>query len=281
MNLSNLAICVPVHLPNATSPRVAYFKRHLASLRAASRHWPVHFFIDGGDTLLAKQMISEANFYHSITRLSESQIGIGLNLFHAREFLFDSIKYDHVFVCESDVLITPDLIPLLGHVLDWSKREKAWPAVATSSVVNYNQDARVVALHLMNWWNYLMPKEAWRMIERGLKEYTTFLQGIPYAQRDPVKIAAWYVDRFGMPNQGHCQDQANHILCYKLGIPVWSLTRNRAIHIGEMGENCNTSNYAAITHGKQNLMPTAQDLMIYDFTKYDIIDAPVVSSSPR
>lgn len=277
MNLSNLAIAVPVYLPSKDSPRVEYFRQHLTHLAKAARHWPVYFFVDGEESKLARQMILDSTIQNHHIVIRGSNLGIGLNLISLRMHLFDEKRFDFVFVCESDVLVSPDIIPLLGNVLDWSKRELAWPAVSSSSVSRYSNDPKAVLSHLASWTNYLMPREAWEMIKPPLLEYEKMISGVPYKQRDDAAIQAWIERVFGMKDQGTTQDNINRILCYKLGIAVWSLARNRASHIGEFGEHCTPKVHASIQLSKQEMFPCDSDCDARDFLRISLESRPWIA----
>lgn len=239
MNLSNLAIAVPVYIPNAESPRAQYFKRHLEHLKKACRLWPVRFFVDGGDVDLAEKLIKETRLPNYSISHNENNIGLGLNLYHARRLCFEELDHDLVYLLESDIIVTPEIVQLLANVLEWSQREISSPSVASSCVGCHGMNPNAVISNLASWTNYLMPKEAWKMIAPAFKKYAEFLSGVPYNMRPTKAIQQWIEDRFGMPNEATAQDNINRILCFKHGIPVWSLARNRALHIGEFGEHSN------------------------------------------
>jgi hypothetical protein len=280
MNLSNLAIAVPVYIANESDLRAIYFRNTLYHLKQACRNWPVYFFVDGGDIGETVRHIRNARIPNFEIIVNATNIGLGLNLIKARRFCFERMKHDLVFVCESDVAVSKDIIPLLANILEWSKINYAWPAVASSSIVNYSNDPRHVTLHLMNWWNYLMPREVWDLISPSLTEFEQLLKGVAYKDRPHEAIQAWVKERFNMEDQGTCQDNINRVLCYVHGIAVWAALRNRALHIGEHGVNNNPEKHAFFGWDRQTLNAHPDDLAQHDFLRYGITGepAPVDSS---
>lgn len=275
MNTTNLAIAVPVYLPDSTSPRVTYFRRHLTNLALATRHWPVYFSIDGGgDTALAQHLIDSANIPTTQVVHQSQHFGLGLNIHALRSTIFNR-GHSAMFLCESDVVITYDLVTLCSHVLDWAASQGWSPAIANSSIASYSNDPHAVVADLLGWSHYLMPRAAFDMMRPALDDYAGFLRGVAYEDRPHDAIKEWLRDRFALPAAPSTnQDAINRAIAHRLGIHRFSLARNRAIHVGEVGTNSTPEWHASVGHTNQVLHPHDYDTTQRTFT---IIDTPATT----
>lgn len=279
MNTTNLAIAVPVWIPDAASPRAGYFKRHLNNLALASRYWHVYFFVDGGsDEQLIQSLIESSGLRGHTIVPSPVRFGLGLNIHRARRFIFDE-GHSAMFLCESDVVITYDLITLCSHVLDWAASQGWSPAIANSAITYYSDDPHAVIPNLIGWSHYLMPRAAYEMMRPALDDYADFLRGVAYENRPHAAIQQWLRDRFAAPAQSTNQDAVNATIARRLGIHRFSLARNRAIHVGEIGTNSTPEWHARVGHSSQVLHPHENDTSQRYFTIIPAPAPPVASGS--
>jgi len=183
--------------------RPGYFGRVLASIAAnpEAQAWPLFVFLDGPADVEQKvqaRMVKASKIAESYIIQYSGNVGCGLNIIMARQYLFDKLEFDRVFVMEDDLVISPHYFGVVSRLMDWCEANYSDIGVVQGywhcreDVAWKREHLADVATGNPHWWGYMMTRTAWDAIKPDMMEYTgMFLQNRPYWQRDEWGIREW------------------------------------------------------------------------------------------
>lgn len=256
MNLSDIAIAVPVY------DRPEYLRQCLAALRVAAKNVSVFCFIDPGDVETSKRVIAEADLAQVCVLVNPWRFGLGRQILQARRRLFE-FGFQAVMLVESDIIVTEHIVPLLMHASEWCR------GMAAASYVLYEPDPAAIHPYVVGYAASLMPKDVWTPLWVELAQYDRLLTGVDYRYRPNDAIHAWLWSRFHTDYHDTNQDCVLNFVTHKMGLQSWMLLRNRAVHIGEVGETTTKEAFHANAWDGQVLNPDPEDPTRVDFQLYD------------
>ena len=183
--------------------RPKYFGQVLASIarNPEAKDWPLFVFLDGpagAEQDEQARAVALSDIANPYVVQYDGNVGCGLNIIMARQYLFDRLEFDRVFIMEDDLVISPHYFGLVSRLMDWCEAEYSDIGVVQGywhcreNVDWKRQHLADVATGNPHWWGYLMTRPAWNAISPMMMEYAgMFLQGRPYWQRDEVGIRIW------------------------------------------------------------------------------------------
>lgn len=283
--------------------RPDYFERCAKSL-AGNTHFDevdCFAFLDGGPQ-------SQLTYYlPSIKRFiprcelhpRDKNLGCGRNAILARQYLFETLKYDNVIVVEDDVVLTKDYIRFLLALADWAQDYSELGIISAFSPILHppgTKDCRASDVFLgdTNWISYLMPKATWEKLSPDLLEYADRFLQQDYQHRDHKKIREWVtyklfrsspealynsaipsevvlfwqkqVNKFFIGKGATGQDGVTCAMLVRHGLAKLATRVNRCIHIGLHGTHARPYHTGTSHLAKQTCEDVLGDDTITSFT---------------
>jgi len=145
--------------------------------------------------------ITRMYFPHAELHLRQHNYGCGRNIIDARRYAFDERKHSQAFLFEDDCVVSKNYVTLMFRLMQWAQKNydnigavQGWtPCLHTEETKRSR--LRSVEGTFVNWWGYLITREAWDQIKETLYFFEdTFLLG-SYSDR-PHHIIRQWIDEY-------------------------------------------------------------------------------------